>query len=447
MKQSLWSPEFPFSPRAFPVFYGWVILIVSTLGVAMSIPGQTMGVGVFTDYLIEELGLNRFQISTSYMLGTITSAFILPYGGRFFDRYGARITIVGSAILLAVVLVYMSQCDRIADVLSLGGSINAFLVAFVVSYCGFTLLRFSGQGMLAMTGRAVLGKWFDHHRGLVSGLSSMLVTFLFSVAPAIFHAMIQATDWRTTWILLSAVSIGMAMLGYLTYRDSPEECGLTMDGLPPHQHSEENEDPPHIQHEYTLPEARMSTAFWVFSLGLAMQGLVVTAMTFHITSLGASKGLSNDESLQIFIPTGFVAIASTMIVGWLCDRVDLRWILASMMLFLASGVFGLLNMDQQWSYVLVTIGFGISNGFFNPLMTVVWPKYYGRKHLGAISSFNLSLLVFASAIGPNIFAIPEALFDSYDVGIYICLVMPVLVAGLSWFADNPQRHVAPDLEG
>ena len=43
--------EFPFAPAGSPIFYGWVIVIVATIGKIASIPGQTIGVGVFTDSL------------------------------------------------------------------------------------------------------------------------------------------------------------------------------------------------------------------------------------------------------------------------------------------------------------------------------------------------------------------------------------------------------------
>jgi hypothetical protein len=36
--------DFPFRPAALPFYYGWVILVVSTVGIVMSVPGQTMGV-------------------------------------------------------------------------------------------------------------------------------------------------------------------------------------------------------------------------------------------------------------------------------------------------------------------------------------------------------------------------------------------------------------------
>ena len=81
------DPNRPFAPARVPIFYGWVIVAVATLGVVMSIPGQTMGVSVFTDHLIEATGLTRLELSNAYLVGTVISGLLLPRGGRLLDRY------------------------------------------------------------------------------------------------------------------------------------------------------------------------------------------------------------------------------------------------------------------------------------------------------------------------------------------------------------------------
>ena len=101
--KSRWN-DFPFSPRNVPFFYGWVILLASIFGLLMSAPGQTIGVSTFTDYLIANIGLNRNQISTSYMIGTITSSLLLTWAGKMYDKYGARWTGMAATLLLGLVL-------------------------------------------------------------------------------------------------------------------------------------------------------------------------------------------------------------------------------------------------------------------------------------------------------------------------------------------------------
>ncbi|MFT4721919.1 MAG: OFA family oxalate/formate antiporter-like MFS transporter, partial [Candidatus Azotimanducaceae bacterium] len=68
------SAHWPFSPKSTPFFYGWVIWLLSTLGVLFSIPGQTMGMAVFTDAFIDGLGLTRTELSMAYLVGTVGSS-------------------------------------------------------------------------------------------------------------------------------------------------------------------------------------------------------------------------------------------------------------------------------------------------------------------------------------------------------------------------------------
>ena len=65
-----WGVRTPFAPSRLPFFYGWVIVFAATIGSIFSIPGQTMGFSVFTDVLIEELGLSRARDRPSSSIST-----------------------------------------------------------------------------------------------------------------------------------------------------------------------------------------------------------------------------------------------------------------------------------------------------------------------------------------------------------------------------------------
>ena len=82
------NPYYPFNPAKTPFFYGWVIWLLSVLGFLISIPGQTMGMAVFTDPFLEAFGMTRTELSLAYLFGTIVSSFFLTAAGRWFDLYG-----------------------------------------------------------------------------------------------------------------------------------------------------------------------------------------------------------------------------------------------------------------------------------------------------------------------------------------------------------------------
>jgi len=134
----------PFAPARFPVFYGWAIVVFGTVGVLMSVPGQTMGVSVFTDSLLGALGLSRDQLSMAYMCGTLGSACLLPYAGKLYDRLGSRAMAVIASLSLALVLIALSRSDVLARYVSGRLGIAAPITAYAVIMLGFFALRFWG---------------------------------------------------------------------------------------------------------------------------------------------------------------------------------------------------------------------------------------------------------------------------------------------------------------
>lgn len=437
----LFAPNYPFDPKKTPFFYGWIIVAVSTIGIMMSVPGQTTGVGVFTDFLIDVLDLSRSQLSMAYMFGTISSGLILPASGRLFDRVGARVMIVCACVILAVTLLGLSACDWVIMILNVqGDGVLSTTIRFLLIFAGFFLLRYSGQGLVAMTSRAMLGKWFQRKRGMVSGISSVAASAFFAGAPIMLNQLINIHDWRFAWMLLACLSIGMALLGWLTFRDNPEECGLWMDGSStnPEVPQEGEKDNFVIHKEFTLEEARRTFSFWVFNLGLSAFSMIVTAVTFHVSSIGAESNLSREETFQLFLPMAVVSVLTNFVFLSCSDRIKLKYFLAFNMFWMVIGTYGVLSFQETVSYWMVIVGFGISGGIFSPLVTLLWPKFYGRKHLGAISGFNMSCMVIASAVGPFIFAQAHDWFGTYDVGIYLCMSVPAVLFVLSFFAVNPQ---------
>ena len=105
------SAYWPFNPQKIPFFYGWIVFALSTLGILFSIPGQTMGLAVFTDSFIDVLGLSRTELSLAYLFGTLGSSVFLARAGRWYDILGGRTMITMSSIALALMVLYISLVD------------------------------------------------------------------------------------------------------------------------------------------------------------------------------------------------------------------------------------------------------------------------------------------------------------------------------------------------
>ncbi|MDF1825076.1 MAG: MFS transporter [Verrucomicrobiales bacterium] len=437
-----WSPDFPISPRRAPFFYGWIIVAVATLGIVFSIPGQTMGFSVFTDILIRELGLSRVELSTAYCVGTVLSGFTLPWLGRVFDRFGARKLIVGSAVSTGLVLYFLSTVHRLTEWLE---TVLPFLtgstIAFIVISFGFYLIRVSAQGVLTMTSRNAIGKWFDYHRGTALAISGTFTSFSFSIAPKILDEMINSFEWWGAWIALGTASIfGMALLGWVFLRDNPEECGLVMDGTLDASKKRKAHADSITHRDYSRKEAISTAAFWMFNLSFSFFALFTTAVTFHIVSLGEAFGRPKEDILNYFIPMALLSVATNLLFGWISSQTRLKYLLAVMNLAALAGVLGTLFLADGPGLLAYIVGNGICGGAFAALGGIVWPRFFGRQNLGAISGISMSSIVIASGIGPLLFSLSFVSAGSYVPILWISALIPAALVAGSFRADNPQRQ-------
>jgi MFS transporter, OFA family, oxalate/formate antiporter len=442
-KPGLWHPDLPHSPAKWPFFYGWVILLVGTIGIICSIPGQTMGVSVFTDTLIERLGLSRMQLSIAYLIGTTMSGFLLPFGGKAFDRFGSRKTAVLVGFLLGLVLVYLSYSDRIsATVAALFDNPN-WLVSFVVILLGFFALRFTAQGMLTMASQAMIGKWFHKRRGLVMAISGIFVSVSFSMTPLVFNWMIEGLGWRGAWLVMAGImAFGLTLLCYLFYRDNPEECGLEMDGPLKGTGAKRLHPDNVIVRDFTRAEAVKTIGFWAFASAFIWWALFGTGYTFHVVAISEEIGMEKTALLYLFFPSAIVGTVANFIIGYVSDYIRIKYVLMAMCLGMSLVPLGLMLMPLKLGFVCFILGMGITNGSFANLSGNIWPRFFGRTHLGAIHGFNASVTVIGSGIGPALFTV----FKDHSVGFHgmfwMGLGVPFGIFFLSLFADNPQRKLA-----
>ena len=440
----LWRPDFPFQPSRAPFFYGWVIVFAGTVGMVFSIPGQTMGFSVFTDAMMVDLGLTRDQLSWAYCLGTVVSGFTLPIFGRAFDRLGARKMVVYSAVATGLVLFYLAGTKTmLAKLQAALPDVSPVPIAFAVIALGFYMIRASAQGVLTLSSRNAMGKWFDYHRGVAMAISGVAVSFTFAAAPRLLDPMITHYGAHGTWFRLGVASIIiMGFLGWLLFRDNPEECGLEMDGGKVAGADEKAHADSITHREFTRPEALRTLPFWAFNLSFGFWSLFSTAFTFHVVSIGVEAGRGRTEIISFFLPAAAVSVVTNLFCGWVSPRVRLKALLVLMNAAALVAVAGLLGISGTPGAIAWIIGAGACGGCFAALSGIVWPRFFGRAALGAISGVGMSTMVIASGIGPILFSLSLSQTGSYATALWASAGVPAALLVLSLFADNPQRRYA-----
>ena len=422
--------NFPFDPRSVPFFYGWIVLGAGTLGMVASVPGQTVGVSVFTDFLLRDLGVSRSALSLAYLIGTIASAATLGKAGVLYDRYGGRRVAVVASAGLAIVLMFLSFIPSV---------VGPGAAAFVVITVGFWALRFSGQGMLTLASRNMVMEWFDRRRGVANAVMGISLSFGFSAAPRFFEALIGPDgDWQGAWRFIALIVVGFGLFALVVYRDRPEDHDMVPDGplagRPGKTHAETAPG-----EAFTLSEARRSYAFWAFAGTLVIAGLLLTAYTFHIVSLFGDAGMSRQRAVSIFLPAAVVAVIVEFSGSWLSDYIKLKYLAMVQLSGVVLLSVSLAVLRPGLPVLGVIVGHGLMQGMFGILSNVTWPRFFGRRHLGAIAGFATALTVAGTAVGPAFFSAARDITGGYAAAAIGTAAAALVLIAVMTRGERPSR--------
>ncbi len=396
----------------------WGVLAVAVVTATLTGPGQTIGVSVFIDHFVDDLGLGRSSVSGAYLVGTLTGSLALPFVGRFVDRRGVRIAqvLVGAAFTLA--LVNMS-----------------FVNGLVWLTIGFVGIRCLGQGSLSLISTVTVSVAFTERRGFALGIFSVVSAGLMALVPFGLNAAIDRVGWEQAWLIAAAVVGSIVVpIGWFGLRSlprgverSPARARPVSTGAPigpgiPAA-TEDRHDP-----SLTRGEAVRTRIFWVITLSSSTASMLVTALNFHQIDLLGDAGLSEAAAAAMFIPQVVGSTVAGLAVGWAADRIGTRFLPAVAMVLMASAHVLAAIAGPGWSVLVYAVSLGATGGAVRVVTSTLLPVYFGTTHLGSIQGVLNLVGVGASALGPVTLAVAEGWLGSYPPAALALAVLPVATA-------------------
>lgn len=402
-------------------FYGWRIVGFAAVMLAMTAPGQTVGVSVFVDPMMSALGLTRSELAAAYMVGTLAGALTLPLIGRWIDRFGIRLMTTLIAAAFGAVLVAMSG---VAGLLTVG--------------VGFAGIRMLGQGSLSLTSTTSVALWFDRRRGLAIGISSAAGGAAMSMAPLALSALIERFDWRLSWSLAGlAVWLIVLPIARWGLRDSPAGGTHLVEVLAA---GDGGGFATSQGVSWTRAEALRTLMFWAVAAAVATSGMITTGLAFHQISLLGERGLSVGQAAANFLPQTAAAIGATLIMGPLIDRIRPRLLIAASMVSIAAAMILVQVASPGPTAIAFGIAVGAGAGAVRTLEAAAFPRYFGLAHIGEIRGLVMAMSVGATAFGPLLMAAGFERYGSYGPVLTMLLAFPVGAAVLACFAPPPRKQ-------
>ena len=400
-----------------PFFYGWIILVVCSISVFTSGPGQTYSVSIFLEPMRGDLNLGLTKIAGLYTSGSLIAASTMFLIGRLIDKCGARILLSIVSILFALATIWMSNVNTATQLL-----------------LGFAMIRILGQGSLSLIPTTLVSLWFVRLRGRAIALTSLGITASQAIFPPLIHYLIKGYGWRNAWLVLGCIIISILLLPALLFiRKTPESIGLNPDGditISSLSNEDDNED-------WTLSEAIKTRAMWLLMFAGSSQSLIGTALIFLQVSIFESKGLSTGLAASVFAISAPMALIGSFLGGLTAEKITNRYLLALGQIGLSLTMIWVLIIANPWQALLYGGALGCSSGFLMSVNNVIWPNYYGRGNLGSIRGAATTVSIGSAALGPLPFAFLIELTNSFTKAVIIFLILPLSCIIASFLAKKP----------
>ncbi|WKT87705.1 MFS transporter [Microbacterium maritypicum] len=381
---------------------------------AMTFPGQTAGLSVFADPLIEQLGIDRSMLSLSYLIGTLLGAAAQPVLGHLLDRFDARRIIVVIAVIFSGVLFALSFAQEI--------------VGLTAGYVG---VRMFGQGALGLAATTAVAQIVRRRRGLALGVGGAIGSAGISLAPVLLERVVSEVGIATAWRLEAlAVLVVVVPIALTLPRPAPvsTEVQRTPTGTI-------------IVAGYTAQQARRTGMFWVLTGALSTSAMLSTALGFHQIGLLGERGLTPLEAAANFIPQTITALAATLLVGALIDRYDPRIFVVGSMAAMAASMLLVGIVTPGILAVIYGLVLGLAGGALRGMEAAAFVRYYGLTHIGSIRGLAVSISLAASALGPYALAVGAEWAGNFSQPSAWLAIIPAGIAIFAFAVPQPTSKV------
>ncbi len=364
------------------VFYGWWVVLSCSL-VNLMVGGVVFfGFTAFFDPISETFGWSHTQISFAVSLQGLEVGLFAPFAGMLVDRFGARAITQLGLIIVGAGLVWLSRVQTLP-----------------MFYAAFLFISFGAGGCTAVVTITAVANWFKKKITLAMGLMGagigagglmvMLVVF-----------MIERFQWRTTLVILG---IGMFLLGLplaALIKDRPESIGLLPDGLGISGDDPEA-GPEKDEADMSLGEAFRSRSFFFLNVVEMIRLSAIMAVILHVMPYLSSLGVARATSGKVAAAIPLLGICGRLGYGWLGDRFEKRYVMASTFGLLSLGILAFGFAGNMWLILPFLICFPLGHSGSMVLRSSIVRDFFGRRAYGKILGVILGAGAIGGIIGPT----------------------------------------------
>jgi MFS family permease len=346
-------------------YFGWNIVAAAAFMTLLSV-GMRLGIGPFFLPIAQDLGYSRSLLAGIVAVGMICYGLAMPLAGWLVARRSTRFVLLTGA---AIVVASVAWTVLARSPLSFG---FAFGVAMSVGLAFVSPVAFT----------PIISRWFTRQRGMaLFFLSTGSMAGMAMLTPLLTHS-IESIGWRATLIAYAIVFLVciVPVALFVMRDDAPAHTDLPVTPTP----AAAPASPAPPQPSLTVRAALATAPFWMIFAGLFACGFSMNLLGTHGVPMLMDHGFDSHTSAFGIGLIGLVAIAGTLVLGRLADRLPRKQILFAIYFVRGLGFFALVAAGAEWElYTTSTIGGLVWAGSI-AMSSAILADVYGVRLVGLL---------------------------------------------------------------
>ena len=357
--------------------------------------GQTFFLGIFNPFIREDLNLSHSEFGGIYSAATLVSSLAIIWLGKKIDDFKLRNFAIFVCISLFFAAVFMSQLSSLVHLL---------LAIF--------FLRLFGQGLMSHTSSTAMARYFDKNRGKALGVAWLGLSFGEGILPGLVIFLLNYLVWKKIWITIAVFLIVFVLPLIVFLLKNFEDNSVEQ---------EQSKKSENIKN-WTRQEVLKDLRFYFLLPAVLCPAFLITGIFINQIYLFENLNWGINFIAPSFTAYAIFSVISLQLSGFLIDKFSALKILPFYLIPMILGLLFSLLFKFALSPVIFFILMAITNGTSNVLLTSTWSEMYGTKHLGAIRSITVSLMVFSTSLSPFLFGyLIDFGFDAKDITLFMVI--------------------------
>jgi sugar phosphate permease len=372
------------------------ILVTAFLALFAIVGFALYGPPFFYDFMTTEFGWSRSEVTSGNALGKLLVAPLFGFlAGWLIDSYGPRKLMLTGALFAGTALIGLSMSSSLAT----------FYLFYIFNALGYV---FGGP----LPCQVLISRWFDKNRGKAMGIAYLGIGTGGALVPLISANLEKNLGWHSALASLGVLVVLIAFPLAFFIRDNKDHI--------------EKAKPTAV---VPIKSILRNPNFYLLAVGSMCSIGAVGSIFQHLKLYLRDLDYTQTNAAQIMSFVMFSSLAGRVMMGFLADLINRKYVMILIYLIVACTIPLLLVPDFPGRIYLFAIIFGIGLGGDYMIIPLMAADLFGTKALGR----TMGIILVADGIAESLFPMLVGhLYDvttkSYATGFIVVIVLASLGA-------------------